>query len=609
MNKLSQNEDFFQVDFEPVGLRTTINRDQTLLSASQLAGIQLVAFCGGRGGCRACKVRLLEGILTNVTSIEEKWLKPKEIESNIRLACQAYPKSDLKIYIPPESLSTQQLIQLEGKSESVFLNDCVIRVIDLELAEPTMTDLRADTTRIKDALSEKGIESPKINNYALRTISDELREKKWNFRAVIRKNELIAVFPKDQKVFGLAVDIGTTKIASYLINLDNGQTVARKGMMNPQIGFGEDIISRIAYTDENPDGRDILQKRLIDTINVLIQEFCEENGLISDQIVEAVVVCNTAIHHLFINLPVHQLGLYPFIPAVSESLNLSAHLLGLKILRSAYVYLPINIAGYVGADHVSMLIGSRTFNSSKTRIALDIGTNTEISLLNNGRLFCCSCASGPAFEGAHIHNGMRASNGAIERVQITGQELRYQTIGNQPATGICGSGILDIVASLKSSGAINKHGNFCRDFPNVRPADRSFEYVLVPEDQTASGNAITINRSDINEVILAKSAIRTGIEILLIESELQLEDIDEFIVAGAFGTYLNIESAVAIGMFPDLPLEKFSQIGNAAGTGARDLLLSETYRNESEALVFRMQYVELACHPSFKKILIQSMPL
>ncbi|MHC1770704.1 MAG: ASKHA domain-containing protein [Flexilinea sp.] len=599
------------IDWQPIGLKSACRADQTLLSAARKAGIQLVSFCGGNGTCGSCRVRLLEGTLSPLTDTEKEYLPAAEITSGIRLACQAYPLTDVKIHIPPSTLSTEQRLQLEGEEPfSDFPDtDRVIRSLNIFLNEPTILDSRADTARVKEALIQEGIKQPEINHSILHTISDDLRENHWKIQALLRENTVAAIFPQNISPLGLAVDIGTTKIAAYLIDLNTGHILSKKGAMNPQISYGEDIISRVAYTNLNVDGRDILQNCLIDTLNMMIGDLCKERNNDPAHIVEAVFVCNTVIHHLFCNLPVKQLGRYPFIAAVSESLNIPATNLGLHISQDATVFLPENIAGYVGADHVSMLIGTGVYHAFGTLIALDIGTNTEISLLHNGRIFCCSCASGPAFEGAHISCGMRASAGAIERIQIIDRELHYKTIGDQSPIGLCGSGILDIVAALKTAGAINPRGNFDPAFPLVRKAFRNFEYVIVSEEESATGNAITVTRADINEIILAKSAIRAGIEILMKSAGIQADDVEEFIVAGAFGTFLDINSAVSIGMFPDLAPDKFKQVGNAAGTGARGLLLSTTLRTECKKLAQRMEYVELSAYPNFNDILVSWMHL
>jgi uncharacterized 2Fe-2S/4Fe-4S cluster protein (DUF4445 family) len=410
----------------------------------------------------------------------------------------------------------------------------------------------------------------------------------------------------------LAVDVGTTKLAAYLCNLQTGRTLAKTGAMNPQTSFGEDVISRISYANNTRNGRKILQTRLVETLNQLIQDLCsrvnETNlDIKPEYIVEAVVVGNTAMHHLFAGLPVHQLGTAPYVPAASESLEIDANRIGLNIAPGAKVFLPPNIAGYVGADHVAMLLATGIWPSSKTKIALDIGTNTEISLCHNNQLVACSCASGPAFEGAHIKAGMRAAPGAIERVQIINGELRIQTIDNVSPIGICGSGILDAIACLRQVGALDRRGSLLSSQPAVRNLDNKREFVLVDHSNSGNGQDIVITRQDVNEIQLAKGAIRTGIDALIETIGIKAEDIEEFIIAGAFGTYINIPSAIEIGMFPSLPLDRFQQVGNAAGVGALQMLLSLNHRVQAEEIAKHASYLELSTYPNFSNLFSQSL--
>ncbi len=611
IHSFETNKPLFSIDWQPIGLKTAGQTQQTLLAAAQSAGIHLVAFCGGSGNCGSCRIRLIKGILTPVTDTERSHLSAEEFALGFRLACQVYPLSDLKIDIPPSTLTTEQRLQLEGEDKNSAYNPltCPVQSINLQLDEPTIADNCADSIRLKQMLKKHGIHISCIHHQLLHSISDIIRELKWDLQVILRESEVVALLKKDSASLGLAIDIGTTKIAAYLIDLKTGFILSKKGEMNPQISYGEDIISRIAYANMNVDGRAVLHKCLIQTINQMIRNLCAEIHAIPDQIIEIVFVGNTVIHHLVCNFPVRQLGRYPFVAAVSDPLNLSALDLGLETSPGAAVYLPPNIAGYVGSDHISMLIGTNSDLCHKTRIALDIGTNTEISLIHQGKIYSCSCASGPAFEGAHISCGMRAAEGAIERVQISDDMLQYKTISDKPPIGFCGSGILDIVAALRKAGVISTRGNFDPQCSGVQKAERNYEYVVISKENSISGKAITVTRADINEIILAKSAIRTGIEILLMTAGIQYDQIEEFIVAGAFGTFLDINSAVTIGMFPEINPEKFQQVGNAAGTGARALLLSTDIRKRCEQLSQRIKYVELSTFPNFNDILVSWMHL
>lgn len=539
--------ELFNIDFEPLGRRTQTRSGQTLLEAAQSAGVGLASVCGGVGTCEECRVRLASGRLTPPTLVEQAVMTPAELTAGFRLACQAEPLSDVKLDIPPESLTAAQRLQLDG--------------------EETLLDLK-----------------PAVRSSA---------------------------------AHGLAVDIGTTKLAAYLIDLETGLTLARAGAMNPQIAYGEDVISRIAFAGREEGGAKKLQSVLVDTLNNLLIGLCSEAHVSPDSVLDAVLVGNTAMHHLFAGLPVEQLGHAPFSPAVTGPLNIPARDLGLNLGPGSMAYLPPVIAGYVGADHIAMLLatGITSFTDSRSSqrlpanvgsrgkniIALDIGTNTEIALVSDGKATCCSCASGPAFEGAHIHEGMRAAPGAIERARWLDGKIIWQTIAGQPPVGICGSGILDVVAALLDGGLVKPTGALKT---GVEPGQTG-GYVLVPASQTGVGRDLTVTRKDVHEIQLAKSAIRSGIEILLQEAGLTYADLDEFIVAGAFGTYLDLRSAVRTGMFPPLPLDKFRQIGNAAGVGARQMLLSLDKRQEAEQLAGRIGYIELTSRPAFTPLFME----
>jgi uncharacterized 2Fe-2S/4Fe-4S cluster protein (DUF4445 family) len=401
--------------------------------------------------------------------------------------------------------------------------------------------------------------------------------------------------------YGLAVDVGTTKLAAYLIRLETGETVTKTGAMNPQIAYGEDVISRIAYSGREPGGARTLQKALVETLNTLIVEMCTEAHVPQNSILDAVLVGNTTMHHLLAGLPVEQLGRAPFPPATTRSLTIPASDLELNLGPGAMVHLPPVIAGYVGSDHIAMLMATDIWKSPRNILAMDIGTNTEISLVSKGKIICCSCASGPAFEGAHIREGMRAAPGAIERVRWSEGKFLWQSIGNLPPVGICGSGILDVVAALQDGRIIKPTGVFSTGYGS--------EIVLVTAAATGLDRDLVVTRKDIHEIQLAKSAIRVGVEILLQNAALKTSDLDEFIVAGAFGTYLDLRSAVRTGMFPPLPIERFRQVGNAAGMGAKQMLVSVDKRREAERFARKISYVELTSQVAFTKLFLEQLNL
>jgi len=596
----------FTIDFEPIGRRGECHKNESILVCARELGIGINSICGGEGVCHSCKVQFISGTVSTPTRNERKAFTARELKDGWRLACQTYPASECKIAVPAESMTTPQRVQVEGLEVKVSPEPSV-RVYRVQLAAPSLEAPGADADRLLKALNQQHkLRCTRIDIGALRTISDQLRSWRWKSQAVVRNGELIAIIPSKSRRLGLAIDLGTTKIAGYLVDLTDGRTLAAKGTMNPQISCGEDIISRTNRVVKSPDGGVQLQKLAVDAVNELCADLCAEVGAEPEEILEAVVVGNTAIHHLFLRLPVKQLAVSPFVPAVSRALEVKAGELGLSIAPGAYVYLLPNIAGFVGADHVSMLLATDAWQAKETTVALDIGTNTEVSLIYKGKIATTSCASGPAFEGGHIKYGMRAATGAIERLRIDGDRIYYQTIDGAAPVGICGSGILDALAQLHVAKIINEGGRIIDNRPRVRTYKGQREFILVSKEERKGKPAITITQHDVRELQLAKAAIRTGIQILLETSGCAEDDIKQVIIAGAFGTYIDISSAVAIGMLPPLPLNHFRQVGNAAGMGARLALISLKSRAKAQAVASRVSYIELASSPSFQPTFMQA---
>jgi len=595
----------FQIDFEPVGRRVDADPDQSLLTAAQQAGVSIAAVCGGAGICGSCKVRLMAGTLSPPTSIENEAFSASELVDGWRLACQAFPLSDLKIEIPSDSLTATHRLQLEGIEQYISLVPAV-RTQEVWVDPPSLTDLRADWKRLTDALSEAGVVA-QTDPAVMAQLSSQMRKNHWHGPIVLAEDgTVVGMLAPIVHPFGVAVDIGTTKMAIFLVDLATGRTIARKGAMNPQIAYGEDVVARIAYANQSEADRLSLQRRVVETINTAIAELCQSVSITVDQVVDLVVVGNTAMHHLFAGLPVRQLGEAPYVAAVSQAVRFPARSIGLDSAPGAFVYMPPNIAGYVGADHSAMLLASRLQQHSGTAIALDIGTNTEISLSKNGTLVSCSCASGPAFEGAHIHAGMRAVPGAIERAQFYSGDWHISTVDGLAPVGICGSGILDVVAGLLTSGQIDESGRFTENIARRVDYPQGGAIELVSAENSGTGKPILVTRNDIREIQLAKAAIRSGVEVLLHQTGTHDYEIDHFLVAGAFGTYLNLESAVRIGMFPRLPQDRCRQIGNAAGIGAQMMLINAQSRRETEAIRERMTYVELTTVPDYMDIYVDA---
>jgi uncharacterized 2Fe-2S/4Fe-4S cluster protein (DUF4445 family) len=529
----------YTVVFEPIGRKGECQDGESLLECARRLGIGISSICGGRGTCGTCRVQVTSGTVSEPTPKEVGEFSPQELDNGWRLACQTIPTSDCQVVIPPESLSASERIHLEGLEVAVTLEPPV-KAYHLKLTAPSLSDPQADADRLLAVLNIKHQAScRKIDTSVLRSLSPQIRDLDWECRVSVRNGELVAIGPGSSRQLGLAIDLGTTTIAGYIIDLSNGQTLASLGVMNPQIGYGEDIISRIDFAVKTVDGGVRLQKLVIDRLNEMATNLCSTVGVTIDEIVEVVIVGNTAMHHLLLGLPVRQLVLTPFTAAVSMALDIKARDLGLHIAPGAYIHLLPNIAGFVGADHVADLLVTYAGQVKGLTISLDIGTNTEISLINGDEITSTSCASGPAFEGGHIKQGMRAAKGAIERIRIIGDTVNYQTIGEAPPIGICGSGVLDALAQLYLAGAITNSGRFTDKHPRVRGNNNQLEFVIVEREEEGKDTSIVMTQKDIRELQLAKAAIRSGIQLLLEVNGFSEEDIQRVVVAGAFGTYID----------------------------------------------------------------------
>ncbi|HEY56451.1 MAG TPA: DUF4445 domain-containing protein [Dehalococcoidia bacterium] len=595
----------YTVDFEPVGRRGRCQPGKSLLDCARQVGVDITSLCSGRGTCHACKVKVLAGTVSRATSSERAVFSPQELKAGWRLACQTYPASDVKLGVPAESMTTLQRTQVEGLEVAVPPEPAV-SAYRVELPAPSLSDLQGDSERLLETLNQQHrLTCRTIDLDVLRQLSPRLRAWGWQCQAAVRDDEVVSLGPWPSRELGLAVDLGTTKVAGYLVDLSNGRTLASLGVMNPQISYGEDIISRITHASGSTSQARQLQKLAARAINRLAADLCAQVKAKADEITDAVVVGNTAMHHLLLGLPLDQLAQSPFVPAVSQAMDIKARDLGLKIAPGAYTHLLPNIAGFVGADHTSMLLATEAWRAEGVLLAIDIGTNTEVSLIDGGWITSVSCASGPAFEGGHIKDGMRAARGAIERLRLVSDDIQYQTIEGAPPVGLCGSGILDAMAQLYLAGIIEESGRMVEGHPRLRRGKQR-EFVLVSEEERGDKPAIVITQQDVRELQLAKAAIRTGIQVLLETNRRTDEEIGQVVIAGAFGSYIDVASAITIGMLPALPLDRFRQVGNAAGMGAKLALISRHKRAEAQALASRVNYIELASAPDFMHTFVQA---
>lgn len=585
-----------EIAFQPIGRRVDVEPGATLLDAAQDAGVALSAVCGGVGVCGDCRVRVLRGQVSALNEVERDHLTDAELSEGMRLACQTVIEdaSAIVVDVPRESLSAAQRSQVEGEEIPLPVEPS-IALHDIAIAPPSVEDLRGDWERVTGITPSDWQPTAPV----LAQLPAVARAHGWRARMASNGRHVVAFLPPDAALLGFAVDVGTTGLAAYLVDLQSGETLGIAGATNPQIAYGEDVMARLTLAVRDKDGARRLQAAIIDGLNDLIAEVCRQASVPPARIVDVVAVGNTAMHHLLLGLPTEQLGSAPYVPVVSAGMLTPARDLGLRTAPGALVYLPPNVAGFVGADHVAMLLATEMAQQPGITLALDIGTNTEISINANGEMWSCSTASGPAFEGAHIRDGMRAADGAIERVIWQDGGMRWLTINQAPPVGLCGSGILDAVAVLRQSGIVTSTGAMKRDHPGVQGENHNVYYEIVPARRTGHGRAVIMSRSDVNEVQLAKAAIRAGIKLLVERAGLDETDIERVIVAGAFGNYIDIENAIAIGMFPPLPVERFHQVGNAAGIGAKRLLINARERQRAAGLVARLRYIELTNHPDF----------
>ena len=581
----------FTIEFQPLGIRLLCNDPLTLLDASRQAGIGLRTDCGGAGICGKCIVQIVQSSSEFPPSeIEKSFLSNKQFLDGFHLACEIVISNDLKVQIPAESLTSGQVLQVEG-SGNVALPDPVISQKTVRLKEPALNDLLSDFSRLQQV---SNIYPLNASLEVVRRIPHILRNMDWEANLVIRDNELLNVTAHPlPSLLGLAVDVGSTKLACYLMDLSTGEVLAAKGVPNPQIVYGEDIMARLSYALKDKDGGSNLHSLLMQSINQAAAELCAQIGKSTTEIVDACLVGNTAMHHFFLDLPIETLAFSPFVPVLSGAADPLSSEIGLISMPGGRIHTPAVIAGFVGSDHLAFLLAEGFGEDDRVRLGIDIGTNTEIALQKGDKVVSVSTASGPAFEGAHIRFGMRAAPGAIEHVNIGQQgEVQIQVIGDKPPVGICGSGILDAVSELRRHHLLNMRGRLDRSAAGVQLDDQGKPFF------TLTGS-ITLSQNDIDQILLAKGAIRAGIDVLMDYLKVLPVEIEEVLIAGAFGSYMHPENAMRIGMLPQITLSRVRAVGNAAGTGARLMLVSKAARKKADELAKRIEYLELTVYPEF----------
>jgi uncharacterized 2Fe-2S/4Fe-4S cluster protein (DUF4445 family) len=625
-------QDRHKVAFLPWGVSGAVDEGSTVAEAARQLGVEIESLCGGQATCGKCLVRIEEGhfdrfqmtsAMQHLSIMEEreaKLTKRLPEPTGYRLACAAQIHGDVVVFVPEMSRKHDQIISKEPTARHIEV-DPAVRSYYVELPPASLEDARGDWERLREALEgEQGLNGLTIDYQVLLSLQDTLRLGEWKATALVwMGQEVIAVEAgRMEQIYGLAVDVGTTTVAAYLCDLSSGDVVVSGSTMNPQVAFGEDVMSRITYAMTREDGLPLMNQVIIEGINDLATRVSRERGIDPRNIVDSTIVGNTAMHHIFLNIDPRHLGRVPFAPAVHSSLDVKARDLGLRIHPGAYVHVPPIEAGFVGADNVAVLIAEEPYNSEEVALIIDIGTNGELILGNQERLLSASCATGPAFEGAHIGFGMRAAPGAIERVKIDPKtrEPRYKVIGREEwsdeskdlmARGICGSGIIDVVAQMYVAGIILRSGrlNSELDHVRVRQGEEAWEYVLAWPDETAIGQDITITQKDIRAVQLAKGAMYAGARLLM--RRLGVERLDKVVLAGAFGTHIDRVQAMILGLFPDCDPKAVFSVGNAAGDGARMALLGVAKRKEAAEYARRVEYVELTLEEDFTEEFAKAM--
>ncbi|WP_425801647.1 ASKHA domain-containing protein [Desulfitobacterium sp. Sab5] len=610
----------YQVTIMPDRQIIEVEQGTSLLKAASKAGIYLKSSCGGEGTCGACKLTVLAG---QVQIMGTGNLKPEQIARGVRLACQTFVQEDVTIEIPPESRLKEHQVLLGDVKKGLVqetTNDLLAtygfqplaRKIRVQLSAPTLTDNASDWSRLLVELKRilpqaKKIEIPLS---ILRQLPEVLRQADWNISITLSELEGYCIIThvesgNDQPAYGLAIDIGTTTVVVYLVNLKTGEIEDKQGAYNKQAKFGDDVISRIVHAVENDESLAEIHKAVMDTINELMDSLLERKGLSQTNLSAAVIAGNTTMTQLFLQINPRYLRLEPYIPTVSITPSIPAKEIGLHILPEALVHSYPSVASYVGGDIVSGTLVTNMAHKEDISLFIDIGTNGEIVLGNQDWLVSCACSAGPCFEGGGISFGMRAMPGAIERVNIDPLTLdvNLSVIGRIAPVGICGSGLVDCLSKLREAGIIDRAGNFQIEHTSktgrLRQTSDDKEFVLAWSHQSGGDKDVVITENDVKNLIRAKGAIYAGIRSLLQMVSLEIGMIDKVIIAGGFGNYLNVRDSIQIGLLPDLPLEKFEFIGNSSVKGACLALLSQKAWHEAAELGQKITYVELSIGNTF----------
>ncbi|WP_298357765.1 ASKHA domain-containing protein [uncultured Litoreibacter sp.] len=624
------------VIFTPSGKRGNFPVGTPVLTAARQLGVDLDSVCGGRGICSKCQVTpsfgdfpkhgvtVTEDALSEWNSVEQRYDDKRGLPKGRRLGCQATVQSDIVIDVPETSQVHKQVVRKRVEARDITLNPTV-RLYYVEVQEPDMHDPSGDLQRLQAALEKEwDVKDVQADLSILKTLQPTLRKGEWKVTCAVHQGHagawphIVAIWPGyyEGTVYGMAVDLGSTTIAGNLCDLRTGEVVASSGMMNPQIRFGEDLMSRVSYSMMNAGGADEMTTAVRDGMNALFTQVAAEAEIDKSLILDAVFVCNPVMHHLYLGVDPFELGQAPFALATSDAISLPASELELDLSSTARAYLLPCIAGHVGADAAAVALSEAPDKSDNLVLVVDVGTNAEILLGNTDKVLACSSPTGPAFEGAQISSGQRAAPGAIERVEIdpTTKEPRFKVIGSDlwsddpkfqdeiastGITGICGSGIIEMVAEMRLAGIVDGPGligspeqtGTTRCFLD----GRTYSYMVWDDPE----RPITVTNRDIREIQMAKAALYSGARLLM--DKFGTDQVDRVVLAGAFGAHISPKHAMVLGMIPDCPLDKVTSAGNAAGTGARIALLNKDARAEIEKTVHAIHKIETAIEPRFQE--------
>jgi uncharacterized 2Fe-2S/4Fe-4S cluster protein (DUF4445 family) len=589
----------------------------SILKAAHAAGIDITATCGGRGRCTSCRVKFLRGTIPPPSIMDELQLGDDLVREGYRLSCQCLVTEPIAVQVaPPLDESAFQILGAgAGVAGRVTIDSGITKQL-VKVALPR--EEHHQTSDLEELLAAIGRAPADVHPEVLKQLPAALRESEGEVTVTTFGPTVLAIERGDTAMlkFGLAIDIGTTSVVTTLIELESGEQLASVSSLNPQAVFGGDLMSRIAFAQFNPGNLRKLQTRIIGLLNRHIEQISRESGVLAKWIYKVVVVGNTCMHHVLLGIDPSYVGLAPYAPVMRHSLVLPARELFLKVAPEARVCLLPIVAGFVGADAVGVALATRIYESPELRVAVDIGTNGEVLLGSRERLWACSAPAGPALEGAQIRHGMRGAAGAIDRIAVDAGGIHIHTIGEAAAQGICGSGLIDLIAGLLDTGVIDSTGLIDLDRRDalppglrdrVRRVGEERQVVVLRPGEAGATQEIVLTQDDVRQVQLAKGAIASGVAMLQHIAGVPDERLTELMLAGGFGNYISIRSALRIGLIPALPEAKIRYVGNAASLGAQLCLVSEAERARADCVARSIQHVSLAAHPDFQDIFVDCM--